>query len=144
MTISAPKLDTINAIIAHDANNSNLGISINQTSAALKSPIIHKDNDQILQQSENKQHNLYILGDDSLLCLSVAVLKSRRGKWNDQYKPKAFVKNGAKSTHILEECIDSLTEFDVVLLGVGSNDSNPTKLQSYLCIVLLLLCIMPL
>lgn len=134
--LHAPTSDNVKTM--NTTKISKISVSANQKNASFESAPIHKHNDPI--QSANK-HNLYILGDDGLLGLSAAALESRQGKWNDQYKPTAFIKSGATSTEILEECVnkrflDSLTEFDVVVLGVGNNDKNPTKLQSNLCIAL--------
>lgn len=47
---------------------------------------------------------IHILGDQQLKRLSAAIIKSRKEKWNDVYKPSSLIMTDATSTEILMSC----------------------------------------
>lgn len=85
------------------------------------------------------KHRLIILGDEKISGLSAAMTSSREGKWNDTYKPFALIKPQATTSQILKHC-DSLertvSDGDIVILGLSSHDSNPQLIHSSLCVAL--------
>lgn len=91
-------------------------------------------------QKQAPKSKIIILGDEHLLGLSASIIKTRSGKWNDNYQPSAIIKSEAPSSQILNYCDDkflsSITENDIVILGVGGHDENLTKLESEIHIAL--------
>lgn len=95
-----------------------------------------KENVEIKQKSQSK---IIILGNEHLRGLSAMIMKSRLGKWNDRYTPSSFIKSNAMSATVLEQCStieQNLSSEDVVILGCGGHDTNPSKLHNSLCIAL--------
>lgn len=92
--------------------------------------------------SPNKQQNartIYIIGDEQLKGLSTAMLRSRRGKWNDNYMTSATIFSGAPSSEMLKSCKNissNLSKDDIVILGFGSHDSDLNLFHSNLCIAI--------
>lgn len=82
---------------------------------------------------------IHILGDEQLKGLSAALIKSRKEKWNDVYKPSSLILTGATSTEILAFCenvVSDLNNDDIVILGCGKNDRDIHTLHSNICIAL--------
>lgn len=112
----------------------------NPASHAADSPKDTKTNNNTTDQKQNETLNkIYILGDEQLRGLASTMLHSRHGKWNDVYKPFAFIMTGATSTDILLECdniAQKLTDKDSVIISVGSHDKDILRLHSNLCIII--------
>ncbi|KAJ2937619.1 hypothetical protein O0L34_g17875 [Tuta absoluta] len=96
--------------------------------------------DSINSSSEiTKKQNIFIIGDESLRGLSATILETRNGQWNDNFLPSAFIMPDAPSTHIVSSIdflTDSMTDNDIVVLGIGKHDRNIQELHSNLCIAL--------
>lgn len=66
------------------------------------------------------------------------IVKSRLNKWNDRYSP-SLIKSNATCSTVLEHCAtleQKLSSKDVVILGCGGHDTNPSKLHNSFCIAL--------
>lgn len=87
----------------------------------------------------NPKRKIFIVGDESVSGLSAKLTNSRKGKWNDVFTTTALIRPGAQSSTILEYLAnteESISAQDVVVLGVGSYDTNPRLLHSDLCVAL--------
>jgi hypothetical protein len=87
--------------------------------------------------SNNK--NMYILGDEQVTGLSKLIQISRYGKCNDKYTSTAMIKSNASSFHVLSYCNNiqkSASKDDLVILCVGSNDTNPFAVLTNLSVAL--------
>lgn len=96
-------------------------------------------NIKIKDTTSTTRHKLWIVGEKRLSGLSAAILDSRRGKWNDVYATFGFTMQNATSSQIQEYCCsieNNISEGDVVILGIGSHDSNPELLHKNVCIIL--------
>lgn len=86
-----------------------------------------------------EKHKIIILGNEHISGLASTLIKSRNGKWNDNYMPSSTVMSNATSSQIVEyscNIINNLTSNDIVILSFGSSDKNPQELQSNVCILL--------
>lgn len=126
-------------------NNHQIEIQANPTSEPNNEKTV--DPQKTLQEgatnSKNKSKNIYILGDEHLRTLSSALLRTRLGRWNDDYQPDAVIMPGATSTELLNQCeklSNKIKTGDVVVLGFGNNDKDLHIFHSNLCIALNKLC----
>lgn len=100
----------------------------------------HRDNTKKNDDTTTTtRHKLLVVGEERLSGLSAAITSARRGKWNDIYTTFGFTMQNALSMQISEYCgsiENSINEGDVVILGIGSHDSNPEILHKNVCIAL--------
>lgn len=100
----------------------------------------HRDNTKKTDDTTTTTlHKLLVIGEERLSGLSAAITKARRGKWNDIYTTFGFTMQYASSMQISEYCgsiENGISEGDVVILGIGSHDSNPEILHKNVCIAL--------
>lgn len=79
---------------------------------------------------------ILILGDEQARNLTVQLIKDRNNKWNDKYDVTGLIKPSATSSEILNKC-DVATlingDSDILVLVLGSNDSNPLAMFANLC-----------
>lgn len=107
---------------------------------------------ELIQKSSDKPHEglthdgtegstvtkpkIIILGDQQAQNLTMRMTKDRENKWNDKYDMFGMIKPSATSSGILSTCsVASLTrsDEDILVLLLGSNDSNPFALFANLC-----------
>lgn len=131
--------------IRSPTNNHQTRIPANPTSTANKEKTLlpQKTSKEDATRNKGKSKHIFILGDEQLRNLSSALLRTRLGKWNDDYQPDALIMPGATSTELLVQCeklLNKIKNNDIVVLGIGNNDNNLHKLHSNLCIALSRLC----
>lgn len=91
------------------------------------------DQTQILLENSTDP-KIYILGGEQCRGLALALLKSREKTPYRKYTITSVVKPKARAEHILSssDVINSNSD-DFIIIDVGGNDSNPTKLFTELC-----------
>lgn len=96
-------------------------------------------------QEKNKvvhTHNkpmIHILGDEQISGLAEDLMKTRCGKWNDNYNVSSMVKPFAPSTEILKSSKhlqNNIKKNDILILSLGNNDENPYTTITNLCNIL--------
>lgn len=101
----------------------------------------HEVSPKIIQTPDIKEKSIikpkiYIIGDEQVRGLAQEIIRTRSGKWNDNYEVSSMVKPSASSSQILNSCIhlkDFLNAEDIIVLSVGSIDKNPYTVISNLC-----------
>lgn len=121
-----PPLDTTN-------NNVNKHAS---TQTASSSPASTAKEMQLSSASRPRNPGIFIIGDQQLSYLPTEMHSARLNTWNDIYTVQGIIRPYSTCTQTL---IDSnnlsktLQRNDIVIIGIGSNEKNPTKLYTELC-----------
>lgn len=95
-----------------------------------------ENNNEPQEKAKTTKPRIIILGDENIRGLSRQMIDSRINTWNDHYTVSAMCKPGAASDQILTSLstlIPTLTNKDIVILSVGSNEKNPFKFFSKIC-----------
>lgn len=91
------------------------------------------------QPGYSSKKSLIILGSEHVSGLATELYDTRRGKWNDEYRPQGYVKPNATTQEILKHCDkveNHLSRQDIVVLSIGNHDASPHHIYSALCIAL--------
>lgn len=131
-----------NCYIMHNNGNQNRSSSITSNNQKIlkqnkfvlnqesSKPISEEYSSKINQKTNTKKAQLFILGSQQLRGLSRKLIESRKTIYNyENYEISSFIKPFAKTEDILKSSFSlNLTERDQLVICVGENDNNPTKL----------------
>lgn len=95
-----------------------------------------ESNKDLSGEIKSKKNIIYILGDQQVRGLALKLLESRSGRWNDAYDVISLIKPHARSSDILSSfnmLPNNINKNDIIILSVGSNDTDPYLLFNNVC-----------